>query len=172
MAPPIPQPDAPSTLDRLWLFVQRGVEALCIGLFGLMFLVFLFKIIRRYAFGDAAAWGDELVVVLFVWIVFLANGFLVSDRQQICFDLLDRHMAPPFRRMMAMCRILLLGGIFLWSLPGALDYIQFLWRERTPVLLLRLDLVYSCFGLFLVVVIARMAWRLVDLVRPGWTNRL
>ncbi len=36
--------------------------------------------------------------------------------------------------------------------PATLDYILFLWRERTPVLQLRLDIVYACFGIFVVAV--------------------
>jgi hypothetical protein len=50
--------------------------------------------------------------------------------------------------------------------PGALDYIHFLSRERTSVLNWRLDLVFACFGIFVVAVIVRMAHRLLVLVKP------
>jgi hypothetical protein len=64
------------------------------------------------------------------------------------------------------------GGLFLWALPNVIDYILFLWRERTPVLLLRLDIVYSCFGLFVVAVVVRSVAELIRLVRPGWRRHV
>jgi TRAP-type C4-dicarboxylate transport system permease small subunit len=150
----------------------RGIDMVCSLLFVVVFLAFLYKIFMRYAQGDAVAWADEITVVLFIWIVFLANSFLVEDRRQICFDLVDRNLPDGGRRAIAIFRMLLLGGILLYSLPGALDYIQFLWRERTPVLRLRLDFIYSCFGIFLVATLVRMAHRIIVLLRPGWRDTL
>jgi TRAP-type C4-dicarboxylate transport system permease small subunit len=151
---------------------RRGMDLLCSMLFVVVFLAFLYKIFMRYAEGDAVAWADEVTVVLFIWIVFLANSFLVEDRRQICFDLVDRNLPDGGRRAIAIFRMLLIGGILLYSLPGALDYIQFLWRERTPVLRWRLDFVYACFGIFLVATLIRMAHRIVVLMRPGWRDAL
>jgi TRAP-type C4-dicarboxylate transport system permease small subunit len=111
------------------------------------------------------AWADEISVVLFVWIVFLANGFVVEDRRQIAFDLIHRNLSDRWQRVIEIARNLLVGGILIYSLPGAIDYIAFLWRERTPVLRWRLDFVYACFGLFLIAVLLRMAWQLVVLAR-------
>ena len=142
------------------------------GMFMLVFLIFNLKIATRYLQHDEAAWTDEACVILFVWIVFWANAFLVRDRQQITFDLLYAPMPPATKRAMAILRHLLVGGLFLWSLPGSLDYILFLYRERTPVMELRFDWVYSCFGLFMASVIVRAGWSLVRLLGPRWRAAL
>lgn len=139
-------------------------------LFVAVFLVFDYKIALRYLAGDAAAWGDEVSVVLFIWIVFWANALVVRDREQITFDLLYHPAPPPLRRAMALARNALVGGIFAVALPGSLGYILFLWRERTPVLQLRLDWVYSPFALFMAAVIVRAAWALLRLLGPGWRD--
>ncbi len=141
-------------------------------MFAAVFAIFLYKIVLRYVGHDAVAWADEVSVVLFIWIVFIANGLVVEDRRQICFDLLYRHVSPPTQRALGIMRILLVGGILAFALPGALDYIAFLWRERTPVLLWRLDLVYACFGLFMIAVLLRMAATLVRLLSPRWRDGL
>ena len=73
---------------------------------------------------------------------------------------------------MAAARAILIGGIFLWALPGSLDYLAFLWRERTPVLNLRLDLVYSVFGLFMIAVVVRSVLSLGRLAGPRWRDAL
>ena len=157
---------------RIGILAQRVAEAACIAMFAAVFAIFLYKIVLRYVVHDAVAWADEVSVVLFIWIVFVANGLVVEDRRQICFDLLYRHVAPPTQRVLGIARILLVGGILAVALPGAIDYIAFLWRERTPVLLWRLDLVYACFGLFMIAVLLRMAATLIRLLSPRWRDGL
>jgi TRAP-type C4-dicarboxylate transport system permease small subunit len=162
-----PSPGDPvEGMARVGRTVARVVEAVVVLMFAAVFLAFNYKIVMRYAAGDAVAWADEISIILFIWIVLLANGFVVEDRRQIVFDLIHRKLTRGGQRAVEIARILLVGGIFLYSLPGALDYLRFLWRERTPVLGWRLDLVYACFGLFMVGVLVRMAWQLLVLVRP------
>lgn len=159
-------------MNRLAARLRRAGEALCAAMFAAVFVVFVYKIVMRYAAHDAVAWADEVSVVLFIWIVFLANALVVEDRRQIAFDLLYRHAAPPLQRGLAILRILLICGIFAAALPGALDYIAFLWRERTPVLLWRLDIVYACFGAFMLAVLLRGLARLAGLLGRGWRQGL
>jgi TRAP-type C4-dicarboxylate transport system permease small subunit len=144
--------------------VSRCVAALAVAMFALVFIAFIYKIVMRYAAGDAVAWADEVSVVLFIWMVFLANGFVLEDRHQIAFDLIHRNLSARAQHVTEIVRGLLVCGIIVYALPGAIDYTAFLWRERTPVLRWRLDIVYACFALFLLAVVARSAWQLIALV--------
>jgi TRAP-type C4-dicarboxylate transport system permease small subunit len=157
---------------RVWHGTARAAELAASLMFACVFLVFVYKIAMRYAGGDAVAWADEVSVVLFVWIIFWANAFVVTDRRQITFDLVYRLLSPSARRASRIAQLIVVGGLFLWALPNVIDYILFLWRERTPVLLLRLDIVYSCFGLFVVAVVVRSVAELIRLVRPGWRRHV
>jgi TRAP-type C4-dicarboxylate transport system permease small subunit len=159
-------------LRRAAAAIAKAAEAFCVAAFAGVFLVFVWKIAMRYGAGRSVAWADEVSVVLFVWIIFAANGFVVEDRRQISFDLLYRHVGPHTQRVLALVRIALIGGLFAASLPGSIDYIAFLWRERTPVLLWRLDLVYSCFGLFMAGILIRSLARLADLLGRNWKDAL
>ncbi len=141
-------------------------------MFAAVFLIFNYKIITRYLEHDEAAWSEEVSVILFIWIIFWANAFVVRDREQITFDLVYRPLPDGGKRVLAILRALLIGGIFLWAAPGSIDYILFLWRERTPVLDLRLDWLYACFGLFLIAVIARSLWQLVRLLGRDWRKNI
>src|SRR4051812_31872862 len=98
-------------------------------MFAAGFLIFNYKIATRYFGHDEAVWADEVSVILFVWIIFWANAFLVPDKDQITFDLIYRPLPERAKRGFALARLILIGGIFLWALPGSLDYILFLWRE-------------------------------------------
>ncbi len=154
------------------MILRRIPEALTAAMFAAVFAIFVLKIVMRYAAGDPLAWADELCVVLFIWIIFVANAALVPDRQQISFDLLYRHLSEPWQRAIGILRAALVACVFAAALPGSLDYIAFLWRERTPVLQWRLDAVYACFGLFMIAVILRRLITLVRLARRTWRAAL
>jgi TRAP-type C4-dicarboxylate transport system permease small subunit len=155
-----------------WRLAKQAANIVASLMFACVFAVFAYKIVMRYLAGDAVAWADEVSVVLFIWILFWGNAFVVEDRQQIKFDLVYRLLPEWGRRTAAIIRLVIVGGLFLWGLPSVVDYILFLWRERTPVLGLRLDFVYACFGLFVVAIVFRSAWTFVELVRPGWRRHI
>jgi TRAP-type C4-dicarboxylate transport system permease small subunit len=155
-----------------WQLAVRAASLIASAMFACVFAAFIYKIVMRYAAHDAVAWADEISVVLFVWMIFWANAFVVPDRRQIRFDLVVRLLPPAWQRAAAAARLIIIGGLFLWTLPGVIDYIAFLWRERTPVLSLRLDYVYACFGLFAVAVVIRSGIALIQLARPGWRQQI
>ena len=142
-------------------------------MFAAVFLIFNYKIFTRYFEHDEAVWADEVLVILFVWIMFWAQRlFCCVTRSRSAFDLVYRLLPPAAKRMVAVARAVLIGGVFAVALPGSLGYIRFLWREHTPVLNLPLDLVYSCFGLFLVAVILRAAMTAVRLFGARWREEV
>jgi len=159
-------------MTGLLRWAGRAAEQAVALMFAGVFLVFVYKIVMRYAAGDAVAWADEVSVILFVWIIFCANALVVSDRRQITFDLVYRLLSPRARRLCRMVRLLIVGGLFAWALPAVVDYILFLWRERTPVLSLPLDVVYSCFGLFVAAVVVRSATEFARLAGSGWRQHV
>jgi TRAP-type C4-dicarboxylate transport system permease small subunit len=148
----------------------KFAETVAAAMFAAVFLIFNYKIITRYFEHDEAVWADEVSVILFIWIIFWANAFIVADRQQIAFDLVYRPLPERVKRGFALARMVLIGGIFVWALPGSIDYILFLWRERTAVLELRLDYVYACFGIFLISVVVRSVWSIWRLLGPHWRD--
>jgi TRAP-type C4-dicarboxylate transport system permease small subunit len=156
--------------------VLRGLDLaarlVAAAMFAAVFVIFCAKIVLRYAEHISMAWADEVCVILFIWIVFWANAFILRERDHIRFDLLYRAFGPRGQRVLAVLRALLIGGIFAAALPTTIDYIAFLWRERTPVLEWRLDRVYACFGLFAATVVLRCAYDLVRLLGRGWRSQI
>jgi len=159
-----------STLAVAAAQLRQAADWVACGMFAAVFLIFNYKIFTRYFEHDEAVWADEMLVILFIWIIFWAQAFVVRDKDQITFDLVYRLLPAPTQRIAAIARYVLVGGVFLYALPGSLDYIRFLWREHTPVLNLPLDLVYSCFGLFLVAVVVRSFFGARQLLGAHWRN--
>ena len=114
-----------------------------------MFCAVIIGVARRYVFGAPLVWIDELTVVLFIWAIFWTAAFVVPLRDHVAFDLVVNTLPLRGRRAIHAFSYALVGVALLAALPGVLNFIQFLFRERTPALQWRLDYVYSIFAVFI-----------------------
>jgi len=128
----------------------------------------LLGVARRYLFSAPLSWTDELSVLLFVWAVFWTAAFAVPLREHVAFDLLLEALPARLRRGIAIGASLVVGLALLAALPKTIEFVAFLWRERTPALQWRLDFVYACFPLFLGAAGLRFLWEALRLcLRPA-----
>ena len=155
-------------LPRLPRLAALAARLAAAAMFAGVFLVFCAKIVMRYAAHAEMPWADEVSSILFIWIIFWADAFILRDADHIRFDLVYHAAPPAARRAMALARAVLLGGLFAAAAPATIGYLMFLWREQTPVLGLPLDYVYAIFGVFVLTVPLRAAWAIGGLARPGW----
>ncbi|MEQ1952861.1 TRAP transporter small permease [Mesorhizobium yinganensis] len=151
---------------------NRSVEQVSAVLFAVMFAGFLIQIISRYVLNMPVAWSLELCSIGYVWVVFFSAGMLVSERRQIVFDLIYHAIPPRKRRVLAIVNTVTMGLIFLAALPGVLDYVIFLGRRSSMLLKIRMDLVYSCFVIFMLAVIIGSAIRVWRLAGRRWEENL
>ncbi len=150
-------------------FLAELVAAL---LFVVMFAAFLVQVFTRYVLNDPIAWTQEFVLFAYIWIVFWCGAFLLRERDQITFDMLSTALPMRARRILGFVLTALVGIAFLAALPGNLDYIAFMAIERTPILRVRYDWLYSIFAVFMIGVVVASALRLWRLSRPGWRHEL
>lgn len=153
----------------LWTRFSEWVAA---ALFGLMFTGFLIQIISRYVLNLPVAWSLELCSIGYVWVVFWSCSILSGERRQIIFDLLYNLFPPPARRVLAIVNTATMGLIFLAALPGVVDYVLFLARRSSMLLKIRMDLVYSCFVIFMLAVIIGATIRIWRLCGRSWQQNL
>jgi TRAP-type C4-dicarboxylate transport system permease small subunit len=154
------------------LLARHFEEGLCILLGVLLFVAVLWQVFTRYVLNDPIAWTQEFVLFAYIWIVFWCGAFLLRERDQITFDMLSTALPTRARRLLGIVLTALVGIAFLAALPGNLDYISFMAIERTPILRVRYDLLYSIFAVFMAGVIVASALRLWRLSRPGWRHEL
>jgi TRAP-type C4-dicarboxylate transport system permease small subunit len=152
-----------------WRHLSEGVAA---SAFLLMFAAFMIQIVSRYVLNMPVAWSLELCSVAYVWIVFWSSNTLLHERQHIVFDVLFNAFPPAPRRALAVVNTLALGLIFLAAIPGVFDYILFMGRRDTMLLKIPMDLVYSCFAVFMVMVVVGAAIRLRRLAGAQWREHL
>jgi TRAP-type C4-dicarboxylate transport system permease small subunit len=152
--------------------LRRGAEFVAAAMFAAMFGAFLVQILTRYVLRSPAGWTLEFCTLAYVWIVFFAAAFILHGRDHIAFDMLYHAAGRGKRRVLALLQSLILAITFLIALPGALDYVTFMSREKTWILQIPFSLAFACFILFMVMVILRSALRIWRLLGQGWQDEL
>ncbi|MEP9386453.1 TRAP transporter small permease subunit [Mesorhizobium sp. KR9-304] len=164
-----PEPAKPRGWLGLWMRFSEGMAAF---LFAVMFLGFMIQIVSRYVFNMPVSWSLELCSIAYIWVIFWSCGILVSERRQILFDLLYNRFPPRARRAVALFNTATLGLVFLAAMPGVVDYLLFLGRRTTMLLKLPMDIVYSCFVIFMLAVVVQAAIRVRRLLGRQWRAEL
>jgi len=152
--------------------LRRVAELISALLFAAMLAAFLIQVFTRYVLNDPASWTLEVCSITYVWIVFLASALIVDQRQHITFDMLYKSVNPRQRRVFAVITSAVILVMFAIGLPGTLDYIAFMSKKYSLILHIRMDLLYSCFGLFAVGTIVASAVRLRRLFGRHWEKEL
>jgi C4-dicarboxylate transporter DctQ subunit len=139
-----------------WL--RRQAEHVVVLLLVVMFAAFLCQIVFRYVFGWPTGWAFELSIITWVWVVLWGAAFVVSERDEIRFDIVYGLFPPGLRRACAVVGGLALIALYGVSLPAVADYVSFMKVERSAYLGIRFDLLYAIYVVFVVAVLARYAW--------------
>ena len=138
--------------------------ATALALIGLMFVSFLLQITFRYLLNRPLGWTDEVTVLCWVWLVLWGAAFILSDKDEIRFDIVYGLVSERTRRSFTVISSLALVVLFVVSLPASWNYVLFMKREKSAYLGMRFDYLYSIYVIFSVACIVkhvRLAWRAI-----------
>jgi len=152
--------------------LKAAAEIVAAAIFAVLFLVFVVQVGMRFVFGKPLAWSDELIVVLYILIVFWSAATLLEEKDHVMLDLVYAALPEGGRRVFAIVGGTITAGLLIYLLPGAFDYITFMQREKTAVLDIPFSLVFAPFLLFVVMEIVRYAVKLVKLAGRNWRQQL
>ncbi len=162
-------------MDKL-TFLTRGArklaEYVAAAIFFVLFLVFLAQIIMRFVFNQPLPWSDELIVVLYISMVFWGTATLLKERDHVALDLVYNSLSLQGKRWMAALGALLLTILLFWALPYCYDYISYMHRERTPVTEIRFSYVFAPFLFCLFVIGAKYLVRFFQLLGRNWQQHI
>ena len=82
-----------------WL--ARRAENVLAAMLAAMFAAFILQIALRYLTDLPTGWAHELSVMLWIWLVLWGAAFVVSEREEIRFDIIYGAVGPGGRRIMA-----------------------------------------------------------------------
>ncbi len=132
---------------------------------GALFVVFLIQILSRYVLNAPALWTLEACLTLWLWVVFWGGAFVLQEKDHVRFDVLYFAVGRKLRRVFAIVSAIAIGGGMLAALPATWSYITFYQIKRSAVLGIRLDIVFSIYGVFAAMLVIRYFWRAILVAR-------
>jgi C4-dicarboxylate transporter, DctQ subunit len=139
-----------------WL--ARRAENILAAMLAAMFGVFILQIVFRYVANLPIGWTHEISVALWLWLVLFGAAFVVSEREEIRFDIVYGAVGPGARRVMCVITAVALVVLYTVSLPAVVSYVSFMKVERTAYLKIPFDLLFSIYVVFAVAAIVRYLW--------------
>ena len=146
-----------------WL--QRRADNVAVALLAAIFLSFILQIVSRYILRQPLGWTLEACLLAWLWLVFWSSAFTLKDEDHVRFTILYDAARPPVRRIyMLITAICIVSALVISFLP-TLDFVAFMKIEKTSLLKVRFDFVFSIYLIFSVAIIARYTWRVSELLR-------
>jgi TRAP-type C4-dicarboxylate transport system permease small subunit len=85
-------------------------------------------------------------------------AFVVTEAEEIRFDLVYGAVGPRTRRVMAILTAVAILVLYCMSLPAVVDYVTFMKVQSTAYLKIRFDWLFSIYVIFAVAALVRYAW--------------
>ena len=140
---------------------RRLANVVAVALMATMFVSFLLQIFFRYVLDSPLGWTEEVTVLCWVWVVLWCAALVLSDSEEIRFDIVYTLVPPGVRRAFTVFSSVAFVALLLWSLPASWNYVAFMKREHTAYLHMRFDFLYAIYLVFAVACIVkhiRLAW--------------
>ena len=168
-------------MRRFAAIFSRMTEGVAATMMAAMFATFILQIAVRYIVGsewfsanlghvvDAASfgWTLEFCLVMWLWIVFWGNSFIVHDRDHVTFDIIYFWVRPGTRKWLAIIGALAIAAGLWLSIVPTWEKMRILRLKSSATLPVKMLPIYSVYFLFLAVVGLRYAWRAIDVFRHG-----
>src|SRR3954463_1403220 len=111
-----------------WL--KKRADDVIVALMAIMFISFLLQIAFRYVLNQPLGWTDEVTVLCWVWVVLWGAAFILSDQDEIRFDIVSSKVPESARRAFTVISSIVLVILFVLSLPATWNYVLFMKREK------------------------------------------
>jgi TRAP-type C4-dicarboxylate transport system permease small subunit len=146
-----------------WL--RRRAENVAAVMLAVMFCAFIVQIVFRYVLNFPVGWTSELTLILWLWLVLWGAAFVLTESDEIRFDLLTGAVSRRVRMAMGAVTAIALVVLYAASLPASVSYVAFMKVEKSSYLNVPFDWLFSIYPVFLVAVIVRYVWILSRLLR-------
>jgi len=139
-----------------WLYARA--ENVLAAMLAVMFFAFLIQIFFRYVLNWPTGWTNELSAMLWIWIVLWGAAFVLTEQEEMRFDLIYASVGERTRSVMFLVCATALIFLYGVSFPAVVDYVTFMKVEKTAYMKIRFDWLFSIYIVFVIAVIARYIW--------------
>jgi TRAP-type C4-dicarboxylate transport system permease small subunit len=141
--------------------VERDIPTLT---FSALFVVFMVQVVCRYLFVPLT-WPLEFTLIAFIWTTVLGACFAQRDYSHVMFTLIYDRTKPKGQLIMRILGNLLMFSSFSIALYPSYKFVNFMSFKRSDVLKIPMNIAFSPFIVFLVIIIVRFGYDLVVDIR-------
>lgn len=141
--------------------IERDVPTLT---FTGLFIVFMVQVFCRYVLVPLT-WPLEFTLIAFIWTTVLGACFAQRDSSHVTFTLIYERTKPKGQLIMRILGNLLLVSSYCIALYPSYKYVDFMSFKHSDVLKIPMNIAFSPFLVFLVIMIARFGYDLVIDIR-------
>jgi C4-dicarboxylate transporter, DctQ subunit len=152
-------------MHNVLTWLQRRADNVAVGLLAAIFLSFILQIVSRYVFRAPLGWTLEANLLAWLWLVFWSSAFTLKEGDHVRFTVLVDVARPKLRRIYMILTAICVVAALAISLPATYDFVAFMKIEKTSLLKVRFDFVFSIYLIFSIAIIARYVWRVVQIMR-------
>ena len=145
-------------MKRIIRVLQGLADGIAALMLAAMFTLFFVQIISRYFFNTPLGWTQEVCVTLWLWLVFWAASFCLKEKDHIRFDVLYAASPRKVQRIFALIAALAIAAGMAYSFLPTWDYIDFYKIKKSANLRIRLNNVFSIYGIFIAAIVIRYLW--------------
>jgi TRAP-type C4-dicarboxylate transport system permease small subunit len=142
-------------------FMEVYIPALA---FSAMFVVFMIQVFFRY-FIVPLTWPLEFTLMAFIWTTLFGACYAHRDKTHVVFSLVYDRVKPKTQRLMRIIGNFLLASAFALSLYPSYKYVKFMSFKVSDVLKVPMNIAFSPYLFFLVIMIGRLIYDLVVDIR-------
>src|SRR6266516_5636899 len=115
-----------------WL--HRRAENVAVALLSTMFACFIVQIFFRYVLNNPVGWTEEVIVTTWLWTVLWGAAFILSEAEEIRFDIIYSHISERLRRIFNVTTGVPVVSLYSISLPATYKYVPLIRTEHTAYL--------------------------------------
>ena len=150
---------------KVGIFLRARAENVAVAVLAAIFFTFLLQIFARYVLKTPLGWTIEACLMLWLWLVFWSSAFVLRDEDHIKFDAIIISVSRRKQRVLSLVSAVAIVVGLVAALPATFDYITFYKIKKSSILRIRLDYVFSIYGVFAVAVVCYYGYRIVSILQ-------
>lgn len=158
-----------SHMKRVGKFlINVDVIISCLALIILIYVTFS-NVILRYCFNSPYQWGEEVQMILIVWLIWFGGSAAFRTGNQICVDMILGLLPKGIQKMVGVVIYLLSVAVLLFLVKQGISYVAQLASTNrvTETLHIPRALIYSCMPISSFLMACNMTWAEIQEWRGG-----
>lgn len=139
-------------------FVEVGMPVVALSI---ILLSFIANVVARYFFNAPINASYELALGGLLWCLLLSAPYAARKHKHVAFTLLYDKLNPAWQMVFRLAGTAFLIFCFAVMLYPCFDWVMFMYRKKTAVLRIRMDIVYFPFVIFNVLTLAHLVYDFV-----------